>query len=130
MYLTIPIRPFPAVRSNKNSWNSKTKEYHSKMNTLRIHLLPHRREIIENMIEGTYHIQFYSKMPDSWSKNKKLEMNWKPNQNTPDIDNLFKAFSDTIFYDPVNKSKDDCKIWKLSADKFWGEEDKIIFISD
>ena len=130
MYLTIPIRPFPAVRSNKNSWNTKTKEYHSKMNTLRIHLLPHRREIIENMIEGTYHIQFYSKMPDSWSKKKKLEMNWKPNQNTPDIDNIFKAFVDTIFYDPINRSKDDCKIWKLSADKFWGEEDKIIFISD
>lgn len=130
MYLITPIRPFPAVRSNKNSWNTKTKEYHSKMNTLRIHLLPYRREIIENMIEGTYHIQFISKMPDSWSKKKKLEMNWKPNQNTPDIDNLFKAFSDTIFYDPVNKSKDDCKIWKLSADKFWGEEDKIIFISD
>ena len=75
MYLITPIRPFPAVRSNKNSWNTKTKEYHSKMNTLRIHLLPYRREIIENMIEGTYHIQFYSKMPDSWSKKKKLEMN-------------------------------------------------------
>ncbi len=128
MYLTIPIKPFPAVRSNRNSWNTKTKEYHSKMNALRTHLLPHRQEIMQNMIEGTYHIQFYSKMPDSWSKKKQLEMNWKPNQNTPDIDNVFKSFVDTLFYDPVNKSKDDCKIWKMSADKWWSNEDKIIFM--
>lgn len=74
MYLIIPIRPFAAVRSNRNSWNTKTKEYHIKMNALRNHLLPHRREIIENMIEGTYHIQFHSKMPVSWSKKKQDEM--------------------------------------------------------
>lgn len=100
------------------------------MNTLRAYLLPHREEIMGKMIEGTYHIQFHSKMPDSWSKKKQLEMNWKPNMNTPDIDNLFKAFSDTLFYDPLKKSKDDCKVWKLSADKWWGNEDKIIFIWD
>lgn len=128
MYLIIPIKPFPAVRSNRNSWNKKTQDYHTKMNTLRAYLLPHRREIMEKMIEGTYHIQFHSKMPVSWSKKKQEEMRWKPNQNTPDIDNLFKAFSDTLFYDPLNKSKDDCRIWKLSADKYWGDEDKIIFM--
>jgi len=128
MYIIIPIKPFPAVRSNKNSWNTKTREYHTKMNTLRSYLLPHRREIMEKMIDGTYNIQFHSKMPVSWSKKKQDEMRWKPNQNTPDIDNLFKAFSDTLFYDPLNKSKDDCRIWKLSADKYWGDEDKIIFI--
>ena len=128
MYLIIPIKPFPAVRSNKNSWNTKTKEYHSKMNSLRTYLLPHRREIMEKMIEGTYNIQFHSKMPIYWSKKKQDEMRWKPNQNTPDIDNLFKAFSDTLFYDPVNKSKDDCRIWKLSADKYWGDDDKIVFM--
>lgn len=74
MYLIIPIKPFPAVRSNKNSWNTKTKEYHSKMNSLRAYLLPNRQEIMEKMIEGTYHIQFYSKMPISWSKKKQDEM--------------------------------------------------------
>ena len=83
---------------------------------------------MRNMIEGTYHIQFHSKMPISWSKKKQLEMNWKPNMNTPDIDNLFKAFSDTLFYDPLNKSKDDCRIWNLSASKHWSDEDKIIFM--
>ena len=124
------MKPFPAVRSNRNSWNKKTQDYHSKMNELRRYLLPHREEIMRNMIEGTYHIQFHTKMADSWSKKKQLEMNGKPNQNTPDIDNLVKAFQDTLFYDPLKKSKDDCKVWKLSADKWWGNEDKIIFICD
>ena len=128
MYLIIPIKPFPAVRSNRNSWNDKTQDYHSKMNALRKHLLPHREEIMGKMIEGTYHIQFHSKMPVSWSKKKQEEMRWKPNQNTPDIDNIFKAFQDTLFYDPVNKSKDDCKVWNLSASKHWSDEDKIIFM--
>jgi len=98
------------------------------MNSLRAYLLPHRREIMENMIEGTYHIQFISKMPISWSKKKQDEMRWKPNQNTPDIDNVFKSFVDTLFYDPVSKSKDDCKIWTISASKYWGDDDKIVFM--
>lgn len=97
------------------------------MNTLRAYLLPHSEEIMRNMIEGTYHIQFHTKMADSWSEKKKKEMDWKPNMNTPDIDNLFKAFSDTLFYNK-DKSKDDCKVWNLSASKHWAREDKIIFM--
>ena len=128
MYIIIPIKPFPAVRSNKNSWNTKTKEYHSKMNSLRAYLLPHRREIMERMVQWCYHIQFHTAMPNSWSKKKQDEMRWKPNQNTPDIDNLFKVVSDTLFYDSINKSKHDCRLWKLSADKYWGDDDKIVFM--
>jgi Holliday junction resolvase RusA-like endonuclease len=37
-------------------------------------------------------------MPESWSKKKKERMNLKPHQQTPDADNLFKAFTDTLFY--------------------------------
>ena len=29
------INPFPAVRSNRNSWSPRTKAYHEKMNELR-----------------------------------------------------------------------------------------------
>lgn len=50
MILEIPMRPFPAVRSNRNSWNTKTKDYHSKMNALRTHLLPHIQEIKEHLV--------------------------------------------------------------------------------
>lgn len=129
MEIKVKMRPFPTVRSNRNSWNTKTKDYHSKMNALRAYLQPHREEIMRNMIEGTYHIQFYFSMPDSWSKKKKEEMNFKPHQSTPDIDNLVKAFQDTVFYDPV-WTKDDCKVWLISASKYWSTEDSIIFIYD
>ena len=70
----------------------KAIEYHNKCKALRSAILPHRQQIIESMIEGTYHIQFHFAMADSWSKKKKAEMNGKPMQQKPDNDNLFKAF--------------------------------------
>ena len=104
MYLIIPIKPFPAKRLNAKWWRfTKTAiDYHNKKKALEPYLLPHSEEIMRNMIRGTYHLQFHTKMADSWSEKKKKEMDWKPNQNTPDIDNLFKAFTDTLFY---NKDK-------------------------
>jgi hypothetical protein len=35
MQKVLKIDPFPAVRSNKNSWSERTKDYHAKMNHLR-----------------------------------------------------------------------------------------------
>ena len=73
-------------------------------------------------------IQFFFKMPDSWSKKKKLEMKRKPMQSRPDTDNLFKAFTDTVFY--KNEEHNDCEIWNNVYSKIWWDEDKIVFISD
>jgi Holliday junction resolvase RusA-like endonuclease len=73
-------------------------------------------------------IQFFFKMPDSWSKKKKLEMKGKPMQSRPDTDNLFKAFTDTVFY--KNEEHNDCEIWNNVYSKIWWDEDKIVFISD
>lgn len=72
-------------------------------------------------------MQFIFAMPDSWSKKKRLAMNGKPMQSTPDNDNLFKAFTDTVFY---KQTKNDCEIWNNAYSKHWGMEDKIVFISD
>lgn len=127
MILEIPIRPFPAVRSNKNSWNKQTKDYHAKMNTLRTHLLPHRQEIIDHLIYWDYTIQFHFAMPKSWSKKKREEMDGKPMQQKPDIDNAVKGFVDSLFY---QQEANDCEIWHISASKHWWKEDKIVFIAD
>ena len=48
-------------------------------------------------------------------------------QQKPDTDNLFKAFVDTVFYE---QEHNDCEIWNNSYSKYWGKEDKIVFISD
>lgn len=66
-------------------------------------------------------LQFHLKMPDSWSKKKRGEMNGKPHQQKPDIDNLVKGVLDAL-------CEDDEYIWHLgSMAKFWAEEGKIIF---
>lgn len=57
-------------------------------------------------------IEFYMPMPKSWSNKKKLEMVGKPHQQTPDIDNLSKAFLDCL-------CKQDNYVWHLNAKKYW-----------
>jgi Holliday junction resolvase RusA-like endonuclease len=76
----------------------KAMDYHKKIQALRTLILPHREEIMQRMISGSYHIQFHFALPDSWSKKKKEEMLYKPHQQKPDNDNLFKSFCDTVFY--------------------------------
>lgn len=45
------IDPFAAVRSNRNSWNERTVNYHAKMNKLREAIGEDKEKIIEMMIE-------------------------------------------------------------------------------
>ena len=41
-------------------------------------------------------LTFNIAMPVSWSQKKRLEMNGKPHCQTPDIDNVYKGFSDSV----------------------------------
>lgn len=73
--------------------------------------------------ESGSHITFILPMPKSWSKKKKIEMDGKPHQSTPDKDNLEKALLDAIF-------DEDKKVWDSRVTKQWGKEGKIIVIED
>lgn len=55
-------------------------------------------------------------MPKSWSKKKREEMDGKPMQQKPDIDNAVKGFVDSLFY---QQEANDCEIWHISASKHW-----------
>lgn len=57
-------------------------------------------------------IKFYMPMPQSWSKKKRIRMNFEPKQSMPDLDNLIKAFKDSIL-------KQDKAISDYRASKFW-----------
>lgn len=129
MILEIPMRPFPAVRVNgkRGKYAPKAIAYHNLKKKLEPYILPHRQEIMDRMIQGSYHIQFHFAMADSWSNKKRQEMNYKPMQQKPDTDNIFKAFCDTVFYE---QEQNDCEIWNNAYSKYWGMEDKIVFISD
>ena len=47
----------------------------------------------------------------------------KPHQQTPDIDNLSKAFMDCM-------SSEDCAVYMLAASKYWDDHGHIEVVSD
>ena len=117
------INPFPAVRSNKNSWTDSVKNYHANMNHLRLLVNSWeytKEEIMEALIEWNYRLEFIIQIPESWSKKKKLQMKGQPHRQTPDTDNLFKAFTDTVFYN--QKKYNDSWVYKLKWNKYWDTE--------
>ena len=65
-------------------------------------------------------VYFYLPMPASWSKKRRAEMDCKPHQQRPDLDNLLKALSDAVH-------AEDCKIWHYAeVCKLWAEKGAII----
>lgn len=65
-------------------------------------------------------IHFVMPMPSSWSKKKKDIMRNKPHKQKPDLDNLIKAYQDSLL-------KDDSRVWKYGVMmKTWGDEGCII----
>ena len=60
---------------------------------------------------------FHVQMPKSWSKKKKEAMNGKPHRQTPDLDNLLKAFQDAL-------CTEDKHVYAIAAGlgKFWSHE--------
>lgn len=61
---------------------------------------------------GNAWIKFYMPMPQSWSKKKKLRMNFMPKQSMPDLSNLIKAMEDALL-------KQDNVIWDYRVSKYW-----------
>lgn len=67
-------------------------------------------------------IQFHIPMPKSWSKKRRAAMEGKRHRQTPDLDNLCKAF-----YDCFGEDK---HISGYTARKFWAAEGSIIVIEN
>lgn len=65
-------------------------------------------------------LTFVIAMPKSWSKKKRAEMNGKPHQQRPDLDNLIKAFKDAL-------CEDDSHVHTyLEMKKIWGDVGQIL----
>jgi Holliday junction resolvase RusA-like endonuclease len=72
-----------------------------------------------NFIPGDrLYLEFHLEMPKSWSKKKKAEMDGKPHQSRPDLDNMVKSLDALV--------AEDSGIWDLSAKKFWSYNAFII----
>jgi len=68
-------------------------------------------------------IRFYIRIPKSWSKKRALEAEGKPHQSKPDLDNLIKAFKDSLL-------KEDSHVYEYHfMGKYWSKEPRIEVIA-
>jgi len=119
MLIEINYTPFPAVRSNRNSWDKRTKAYHLKMKELRVILSPQIHEIAQAMVEDRWSVTFVLPIAKSTSKKKYQEMIGTYHKQRPDINNLVKSLEDCIFY---KTEHNDCEVSTNNAKKIWGAE--------
>lgn len=108
----IDVIPKPKPRMTQASvWRHKT--YFDWVKALRM-LAP--KDIDWDCLE----ITFIMPMAKSWSKKKKAEYDGKPHKQTPDLDNMVKAFKDALL-------EQDSGVWRYEKiTKLWGYEGFII----
>ena len=70
----------------------------------------------------TFEIVFHVPMPKSWSKKKKADMDKRPHQQRPDLDNYLKAWKDSVY-------EEDAVVWKVKASKLWTDGTGHIIIN-
>jgi Holliday junction resolvase RusA-like endonuclease len=71
-------------------------------------------------IDDVIKVKFGVPIPKSWSKKKKQEMQEKPHQQRPDVDNLVKGVMDSLF-------QEDSHIHTIEAQKVWSDVGYIEF---
>ena len=118
---TIDIVPVPKPRmTQRDRWKQRpiVKKYHTFCDELRLLLpLPMRRPMLDQKIHEL-DLTFHIPMSASWSKKKRAELEGKPHQQKPDIDNLLKAWMDCLY-------RNDQVIWKVSVSKLWSVKGAI-----
>ena len=95
------------------------REYEDKRDMLRILYREAGGADIDDTVPLHMNVVFYFRMPKSWSKKKKREMDLNYCQKTPDLDNLVGAVMDALIAKDQN-------VVTILANKFWGEENRIL----
>lgn len=111
--MIIPIEPVPKPRmTQRDRWAKRPAvvRYHAFCDEI--------RELYQQEVTPQLALRFYITMPQSWSKKKRLEMEGKPHQQRPDIDNLIKAFLDAL-------CEDDSYVYAIRGEKYWSEQGSI-----
>jgi len=117
-YLTLSIVPVPKPRmTQRDKWMKRPATDRYKNFKMELYLLCYscRWKPTDDL-----EVKFVLPMPKSWSEKKKKEMDGQPHKQTPDLDNLIKAFQDALL-------KDDSHIHTYNnMKKIWGREGQII----
>ena len=109
-----PITPVGKPRmTQRDKWKKRptVQRYYAFKDQVRLHR-------VELPLRGA-HVIFVIPMPKSWTKGKKRSLMGEYHQQTPDVDNLFKALADAIF-------ESDADICDVRITKIWGNEGAII----
>lgn len=116
--IIFPVNPFSKPRmTQSDKWKKRpvVVKYH-----IYKEALCHYANMFNYKVSEELSVTFVIKMADSWSKKKKAEFEGKPHRQTPDLDNLVKAFQDCLCTQDnfVHKFKE--------VNKIWGHEGRII----
>lgn len=112
-WVKLPVTPMGAPRqTQRDRWKKRlvVERYHAFRDELRIHAHNAGYDV-----GVAYAIVFELPMPKSWSQKKRKEHDGRPHQQKPDIDNLVKAFQDTL-------AAEDKAIYRVDAKKRWTSE--------
>ena len=118
MKIIFPLTPLGKPRmTRKDKWAKRpiVEAYFTYANALRAFAARKRFTLPDHGV--SFYFEF--PMPQSWSKKKRLEMDGKPHQQTPDIDNILKGLFDPLL-------EQDCTVWQIAgAEKRWAEKGSI-----
>lgn len=120
-FYSFDILPMPKPRmTQKDKWAKRdvVVQYFGFKDILRI-----QAKKMGFSIDNTIESVFFVPMPSSWSKKKKELMNGMPCKVRPDVDNLVKAFMDSL---GNNNGQDDNVIWKDNSEKRWAYHGSIL----
>ncbi|MGD9600077.1 MAG: RusA family crossover junction endodeoxyribonuclease [Steroidobacteraceae bacterium] len=120
MSITFNIRPNTKPRmTQRDSWKTPPRLCVAKYRAFKDELNIQAKKL-NYVVTPVLSITFVFSMPKSWSKKKRLEMDGAPHQSTPDLDNIMKAFKDSLCEnDSFVHTYRECK-------KIWGTQDQII----
>lgn len=120
------LKKFEAT--GKMGGNLRRKRQLEKYNAYKEELRYHVDKANFIMPLGFFVIWFYIPFPKSWRKKERVARAYTPHQNTPDLDNLLKAFFDSVMPRrnriSGEKGTDDRRIHNYAAFKVWVPEDR------
>ena len=111
------IKPVPKPRMTRSdAWKKRPCvmrywEYKDELNKI--------AKEIDYQLKDTLNIIYMIPFPESYPKNKREELFFRPHQLKPDIDNLTKAFLDCL-------TKDDSNVWSINETKIWSYDATIL----
>lgn len=117
-YITLNINPVAKPRmTQSDKWKKRpaTTKYWKFKDDLKLLCF-----IARWMPKEDLDVKFVIPMPESWSEKKKVKMEGEPHKQTPDLDNLIKAFKDALLIQ-------DSHIHTYhKMQKIWGRSGQII----